>query len=271
MELPEQAREAFALDLAAKFMATVNSEGEPNIAPIITTYPWKKDQLVFGDFIMRKTKENLLLRANAPVSVAVMTEKFQTFEVQGRFEGFETKGEKFNFINGKDLFRYSAIGLLRSAGTITIEKVHPLSMGTLGIAMDWLTTKIATHKPKEVAPGELIHPVIRKKVGILRGAKFLAVSRGEYAEQVPVMGLQPAGDDYVVFRTKMFPERQKSLALGEKIAISVFTMDPQAYQLKGEFMGYRRSRGIELGFVRITSVWTQVLPRPGERITYTVQ
>ena len=268
MKLPEPAHEAFSLDMAAKFIATTNQGGEPNIAPIITTFPWEEEALVFGDFMMRKTKENLLLQENTPVSVSVMTEKFQSFEVKGRFQGFETAGEKFNYINGKDLFRYSAIGLLRSVGTIAIEKVEALKMGMLGIAVDWLTTKMVTRRPKEYEPGTRIHPVVLSKVGILMGAKYLAVARGEYTEQVPVLGLQPAGDDYVAFRTRMFSERRKSLKPGEPVAISIFTMDPQAYQLKGEFMGYRRSRGVELGFVRVSSVWTQILPRPGELITY---
>ncbi len=268
MKLPEPAHEAFSLDMAVKFIATQNANGEPNIAPIITTYPWEEESLVFGDFMMRKTKENLLLQKNIPVSVSVMTEKFQSYQVQGRFQGFETKGDKFNFINGKDLFRYSAIGLLRGVGTISIENVEPLPMGMLGIAMDWLTTKMTTRRPKEFEAGNRIHPVVLAKVGVLMGAKYLAVSRGETTEQIPVLGLQPAGDDFVAFRTRMFSERRKSLIPEEPVAISIFTMDPQAYQLKGKFVGYRRSRGVELGFVRITSVWTQILPRPGELITY---
>jgi hypothetical protein len=268
VKLPEAARNAFGLDLAAKFMATVNAQGEPNIAPVITTYPWDDETLIFGDFLMRKTKENLLRQKESPVSVAVMTLNYEAYEVRGRFLGFETKGPKFDLVSGKDLFRYSAIGLLRGVGTIAVDQVNAMPMKKLGIALEWLTTRMAARRPRDLPQGTPIHPVVRSKAGVLMGAKFLAVARGTGAEQFPVLCLQPAGQDYVAFRTKLVRDRRRSLKQGDRVAISVFTMDPQAYQLKGEFGGYRRSRGFEVGLVRITSVWTQVPPIPGAEITY---
>jgi len=267
-KLPDAARDAFDLDLAAKFLATLNAQGEPNIAPVITTYPWDDDTLVFGDFLIRKTKENLLCQQESPVSVAVMTQNFSAFEVRGRFLGFETKGPKFDRISSKDLFRYSAIGLLRSVGTIAVDEVYAMPMTKMGIAFEWLTTRLAARRPSDARPGKAIHPVVRTKVGALMGAKFLAVSRQGSVEQFPALCLQPAGNDHVVFRTKLARERRRSLSEGDHVAISVFTLDPQAYQLKGEFVGYRRSRGFEVGLVRVTSIWTQVPPIPGAEITY---
>lgn len=269
MKIPEAAREAFALDLAAKFLATLNKESEPNIAPIISTYPWDDETLIFGNFLMRKTKQNLLLSNEPLVSVSVMTEDFQTFETRGRFQGFETKGPKFDEISNKDLFRYSAVGLLRSVGTIRVNEVYALSMSKQSIALEWFTTRIAAQRPKNAIPGNPIHPVVLKKVGVLMGAKFLAVGRNGHLEQFPVLCLQPAGNDYVVFRTKLFRERRKSLKPGDSVAISVFTLDPLSYQLKGEFVGYKRSRGFEVGLVRVTSTWTQTPPIPGAQITGT--
>jgi len=269
-KIPSEVREAFAQDLAAKFLATVDGEGVPNVAPVITTYPWDEETLIFGDFMLRKTRENLLRVKGPPVSAAVMTEDYKCFEVRGRFLGFETSGEKFDQISRVGLFRYSAIGLLRAVGTIAVEEVHTFRMGGLGLAWEWLTTRLAASRPKEAQPGTPIHPVVLEKVGVLRGAKFLALAREGRVEQFPVLCLQPAGRDYVAFRTKLVSHRRKALRPGEHVAISVFTMDPQAYQLKGEFAGYRRSRGFQLGLVRVTSVWTQTPPRPGERIVHSL-
>ncbi|MFX1506850.1 MAG: hypothetical protein ACFFDC_12170, partial [Promethearchaeota archaeon] len=119
MKLPKSAKEAFALELeAAKFMATRDEKGVPNIAMISTLSPWEKDeeQLIFGNFLMWQTKKNL--ENGSPVSISVMTLDFKSYEVRGSFLGFETSGEKFDAMSKKDLFRYSAIGLLRSVGTI---------------------------------------------------------------------------------------------------------------------------------------------------------
>jgi len=134
MKLPEPVRKAFAIEMeAAKFMATRDENGIPNIAMISTVSPWEKDdeQLIFGNFLMWQTRKNL--ENGSPVSVSVMTLDFKAYEVRGRFLGFENSGEKFDTMGKKDLFRYSAIGFLRSVGTIAVDEIYPLKLSMLSV------------------------------------------------------------------------------------------------------------------------------------------
>lgn len=254
MKLPKPAIEAFAIEMeAAKFMATCDKNGVPNIAMISTVSPWEEDEeeLIFGNFLMWQTKKNL--ENGSPVSVSVMTLDFKTYEVRGRFLGFEDSGEKFDVMSKKDLFRYSAIGLLRSVGTIAVDEVYPIKLSMLGVGKEWFLAKLAGKRFKEFPDGKEINPVAVKNVGVLQGSKFLAVSRDDHMEQFPVLGMKPI-NDYLAIRSDL------PLKNGDSVAISAFNMELKAFQIKGEYIGVRRSRGVKLGFVKVTNVLTQTPP-----------
>ncbi|MFX1535946.1 MAG: hypothetical protein ACFFDI_17160 [Promethearchaeota archaeon] len=254
MKLPKSAKESFALELeAAKFMATRDGNGVPNIAMISTLSPWEKDeeQLIFGNFLMWQTKKNL--ENGSPVSISVMTLDFKSYEVRGRFLGFETSGEKFDVMSRKDLFRYSSIGLLRSVGTIAIDEIHPIKLSMLGVGKEWFLAKIAGKRFNDLKGGKKINPLVKKNVGVLQGSKFLAVSRENHMEQFPVLGMKPV-QDHVIIRSDL------PLNEGDKIAISAFNMELKAFQIKGEYIGVRRSRGVKFGYIRVNSILTQTPP-----------
>jgi hypothetical protein len=254
VKLPKSVIEAFALELeAAKFMATRDGNGVPNISMISSLSPWEKDeeQLIFGNFLMWQTKKNL--ENGSPVSVSVMTLDFKSYEVRGRFLGFETSGEKFDAMSRKDLFRYSAIGLLRSVGTIAIDEIYPIKLSMLGVGKEWFLAKVAGKRFKDLEEGKRINPLVKKNVGVLQGSKFLAVSRENHMEQFPVLGMKPIYD-YLVIRSDL------PLKKGDSVAVSAFNMELKAFQIKGIFWGIRRSRGIKFGYIRVNSILTQTPP-----------
>ncbi|MFX0116287.1 MAG: hypothetical protein ACFFB3_17185 [Candidatus Hodarchaeota archaeon] len=252
MKLPKAAKDAFALDMAAKFMATHDANHEPNIAMISTVSPWNDEHLIFGDFLMWKTKKNL--ENGSPISVSVITEDLKScFEVRGQYIGYEIAGDKFEAMSKKDLFRYSAIGLLRGVGTISVDEVYPLSVNALGVAKEWLLAKICGVRHQRFPEGKEMHPNVERIANVLKGAKFLTVARDDHMEQFPVLGMRSLGD-YLVIRSDL------PLKIGDIIAASVLSMDLTAFQIKGEFIGIRRSRGIKHGYIRVTNVKTQTPP-----------
>ena len=97
-----------ALDgqLTPKFLATLNTNGEPNCVPVITIHPYHDGTLVFGEFLMQKTRANLGVCDT--VSVAVLDDTFTGWSIKGRFRGFETRGERLDFVNTLPLLRYNA-------------------------------------------------------------------------------------------------------------------------------------------------------------------
>lgn len=251
-KLPAAARETFGVARAAKFMATRDEEGIPNIAMIASTTPWDDEHLIFGDFLMWQTKKNL--QTGSPVSVSVMTRDFRCYEVRGRFLGFESSGDKFDAMGRQDMFRYSAFGMLRGVGTIAVDEIYPLKLSTSSVVKNWLLTRIGGKRPAGLPEGKRINPIVAGIFGVRDGVKFLAVARDDHMEQYPVIGMRPVGTDYLAVRSDL------PLTKGDTVAISALTMDLKAFQIKGEYMGPARSRGVKLGYIRVTNVLSQTPP-----------
>ena len=94
----------------------MNASGEPNCVPVITILPYHDGTLVFGEFLMQKTRANLGVCDT--VSVAVLDDTFTGWSIKGRFRGFETRGERLDFVNTLPLLRYNAYTGARAAGTV---------------------------------------------------------------------------------------------------------------------------------------------------------
>jgi len=72
-------------------------------------------------------------------------------------------------------------------------------------------------------------------------------------EQFPVLGLKPV-EDYLAIRPDLPLEK------GDSVAVSALNMELIAFQIKGEFLGIKRSRGVKSGYIRVTNVLTQTPP-----------
>jgi len=251
MKLTEKAKEAFNIFEAAKFMATKDETNIPNIAMIATLRPWGDDELIFGTFLMWQTEKNLL--SGSPVTASVMTTNFDSYQVKGEFLSFEKQGEKFDVLSNLDLFRYSAIGLLRSVGTIAVKEVKPLNLSMFSVAREWMTTKLGGKRPKDFPAGKKVNPIVVKNTSVLMGAKYLTVIRDNELEQFPVLGMRPVGD-YLAIRADL------PLEIGENVAVSSFNLDLKAFQFKGTYQGVKRTRGFNLGYIKVDKVLSQTPP-----------
>ncbi len=251
MKIPNDVNEAFSIFEAAKFLATLDENNVPNIAMIATMQPWDEEHLIFGSFLMWQTEKNL--NNGSPVTASVMTQDFKSFQVKGEFSGFETKGEKYDALSKLDLFRYSAIGFLRAAGTIKVNEIKPLKLSMIGVAREWMSTKIGGKRLKEFSNGKIVNPIVVRNTSVLMGAKYLTVLKDGELEQFPVLGMRPV-KDYLAIRADL------PLDEGDFVAISAFNMKLKAYQLKGEYIGIRRTRGIKLGYIKVKDVLSQTPP-----------
>ena len=61
MRLTPSLKEALSGEMTPKFLATRDLAGKPNIVPVTTITPYDDETLVFGEFMLNKTKKNLFL------------------------------------------------------------------------------------------------------------------------------------------------------------------------------------------------------------------
>lgn len=120
--MPQVVMEKFADMDAAKFMATVDDDGAPNVAPILSIMPFGEDKLVFVDMMMNKTRKNLL--ANGKVAASVLTTDGVSYQVKGTFDGFQTSGPMFDMFASHPMLKYNAYSGPRAVGMISVEHVY---------------------------------------------------------------------------------------------------------------------------------------------------
>ena len=255
---------ALAGEMVPKFMGTVDAAGVPNCVPVTTTTRYDDQTLVFGEFLMNKTRKNLL--ACGKVGVAVITEDFDAWSLRGSFLGFETSGDCVDFINQSPLFRYNAYTSIRAAGIIRIESVSPkMTLGKARYLRDFL--RAATLKPLLRRRGG--SPVMPRPV-MEKFGRFLAVRAAAYVDgdgypaTFGTVAAFAAGSNRLLFADPLFLARRAAIPIGNVIAASVLTHDPVAYQVKGEYRGI----SLGIGVVDLTECYSASPPLLGERLDF---
>ncbi len=265
--LSPEAEASFARPMLPKFLATVSSEGTPNIVPIISIEAADPKTIIFAELMIWKTRKNL--EENPKVAAAVMTRDLKAWVVKGDFEGFQKKGKYYDKLSCNELLRYNAYTGIRSAAVIRIKEVLPaVPLPKLKLLGDLIKTRILSPRAGSQLQGKREMPVpVSEKFRRLMGVKFLAyIDTDGYPGIIPLLSLFPADGRKLIFGTSISSEAIGRLKFSEKVAASVITSDPVAYQVKGSFQGIKRYWGIKVGVIDIDELYSASPPLPGERI-----
>lgn len=252
-------RAALSGDMTPKFLATLDAAGRPNCVPVISITPWDDRTLVFGEFFMNKTRKNLAV--NDKVGVAVLNERFEGWSLKGRFLGFETAGPYVDFFNELPLFRYNAYTSVRSAGAIRVEHIsEAYAHSKPGLLRDFVHARLVA--PLLRRPGQRAMPRrVCDKFRRMQAVRALAYRDADgYPRALPLMACFSAGPTRLLMKGPMLD--QMAPPSGSEIAVSIITMEPIAYQVKGIYAG----RAAGLGRVDIAECYSASPPLLGERL-----
>ena len=258
--------EALAGERTPKFLATLDSEGVPNVVPIISLQAVDESTVIFGEFMMWKTRRNL--EVNSRVALAVMAAS-QGWVIKGDFLEFQRSGPYFDRIMAGDMFRYNAYAGIRNAGVIRVSSVvRAFPLSRLTILLDMARARWFARHTRRLGVAAVTVPIqVRQKFARLQAAKCLAYLDGDgYPDIVPALSLIPAGEQTFVFSSDLAAPALAALSPGAKVAASVLTFEPVAYQIKGEFLGAERSLGRLAGVVGVQEVYSASPPLLGQRI-----
>jgi hypothetical protein len=263
MDMPKEVRGLFAEEMAAKFLATVDETGRVNVALIVTLQPppeEREDRLIFGEFLMWKTKDNLL--GNSHVAAAAVNTKLRAAVLTGDFRGFEASGPYKDAIDGSPLMRYNAYSGVRSAGIIDVRECGSLRSFVGGMALDLM--RVRTRKGGVSSEGVVIHKLVREKFLKLTSIKGLAVMGDDgYPRVYPALAVASAGETGFVVRSSVYRRDLEAIEMPCQAAMCVVTMDAMSYKVKGEVSSLGGG-----GFLfRVHEVFNAMPPLAGELIT----
>ncbi|MEM2214186.1 MAG: hypothetical protein QXD66_03190 [Candidatus Nezhaarchaeales archaeon] len=261
MTLPREAIAAFNLEVAGKFLATVSEDWKPNVVPVLSMRAYDEETLVFGEFMMLKTRRSLI--KGCVVCACVITEKLENYVVKGVFEGFERTGEYYDFIAQIPMFRYNAYMGPRAAGIIRVEDVWQVdeSRSKLNVLLDTLIARFASTQED----GKRLPPIIAEKFNRINAIKVLAKVYNGYPIILPALSMRVSSKGTkLIFGTRS--TEASRLSVGDSVAAAVLTTDAIAYQVKGIYEGELRKLFGKVGVVRVDEAYTLTPPRPGEKI-----
>ena len=268
-ELEEKAIAAFAGERTPKFLATASRDGIPNIVPVISIEAWDARTLIFGEFMIWKTKKNLA--ENAKVGVSVLTEELNCWTLRGTFEGYERTGEKYDRISMHDMYRYNAYSGLRNAGVINVADVKrvrgmlaPARVAEMGFA------GLAAAVSKQDSGGPM--PLqVSEKFGRLKAAKYVSYVDGSgWPLALPAPSLFPIGNRALEIGAGALRDMDGNLPEPPfRAAAAVITFDPVAYQVKGTVVKYENRLGAKIARLEVEEVYSASPPLCGKRIDRT--
>jgi hypothetical protein len=264
MELPQEVRDLFAEEMAAKFLATVDPEGKPNVALIVTLQPppdGRKDRLIFGEFLMWKSKE--YLEGNAHVAAAVVNTKLRMATLTGDFVGFEKTGPYKEALDASSFMRYNAYSGMRSAGVIDVREVSPASGASmLAVPFDFVRARM--HRVKGAGGGATVPPMVKEKFQRLTSVKALAVMGDDgYPRIYPVMAAAAAGETAFVLQVTRYNRELADIQVPCPAALCVLTFDVKSYKVKGELAPL----GSKALLFKVNEVFNAMPPLAGDLIS----
>ncbi len=263
--LSPAAMRALAGARTPKFLATRSADGIPNVVPVLSLEPIDEQTIIFGEMMIWKTRRNL--EADPRVAIMVLAPDLRGWTIRGQFVEFQHSGAYFDHIMASENVRYNAYGGIRSAGVIRVLEVtrsFKLSQGGLLLntaRSRWLARRLSRDGPA----GETMPVQVREKFSRLRAAKALAFLDGtDHPDCLAALPLVPAGPATLVFGGAR--RDLDDLSPGLPVAAAVLTLEPVAYQVKGEFAGLRASLGRRLGVIDVREAYSASPPLPGERL-----
>ncbi|MCJ7626413.1 MAG: pyridoxamine 5'-phosphate oxidase family protein [Anaerolineaceae bacterium] len=262
--------EALAGEMIPKFLATRSGDGIPNIVPCtsLTSAGDVDDRLIFGNFLLRKSVDNL--NQNPYVGIMVITPALEGWILQGNFMEWQQTGTYVDYLNNSDLLRYNAYTGIRNAGVIQIQKViRHFRISKQRVLIDYLLARAATCSKAKGSSGEAVvmPPVVRRNFSLMMAVRMLAFLDGDgYPLVTPTLSLQPTGENTLVCAQGMFADILELLDSGSPVAASLLTFDAVSFQTKGCWLGSRNLMGAPVGTMSVTSVYAGGPPIPGRRV-----
>jgi len=254
--------EALKGEMTPKFLATRNSEGIPNVVPVISILPAddKTDTLFFGNFLLRKTIQNLA--QDTRLGVLVITQQLQGWMLQADFQEFQRTGTYVDQQMSSALLRYNAYTGIRNAGVMHVRSLQQsFRISKLHVLKDYLLARVAS-MGGNVAGGDgaTIPLPVRQEFNKMAAVKVMTwVGEDGYPVVVPALSLQPAGTrSLIVWKGMRLPEPPR----GAVVAANILTPEAVSYQVKGRWTG-----GATTGIIETREFYAGGPPIPGGRLT----
>jgi hypothetical protein len=247
-----------------KFMVTKDNDDEPNIVPVMSWTVYEGNKLIYGDFMTHKSRKNLM-SGNNQMSLLVLTTDLDSWLIKAEFESYHRNDELYEFIAETPLFRYNQYTNARGAGVAeALWASDKYAISKLNVLISFLKAKLAARKvPHQESEEGNMPRNVRARFAQMAAVKAVAyIDEQGTPVAFPEFGMVPVSDNTLVIKRGEEKRRGLCLTDGQRVAVSLVTLEPAAFQVKGTF----RTVDDSTGYIQLDRVYACSLPRPGQRI-----
>lgn len=122
MKMSKEVMDIFNNPEASKVLATVDENGNINVAPHGSLLAFDEETITFAKSSKGKTWHNLETTKKAAATAFLLKPEPAGYQIKGTFQGFQTTGSLFDLYKGK---APKGIQIL-AVGTIKVEEVYSL-------------------------------------------------------------------------------------------------------------------------------------------------
>lgn len=260
--------EALKGEMVPKFLATRSADGIPNVVPCTSLMPAGdvEDWLIFGNFLLRKSVNNL--DSDPRVGILVATPDLEGWILQGEFLGWQRTGPYVDAVMSTNLLRYNAYTGVRNVGIIQVRSLRrAFRISRPRVLGEYLLARLAGPLFSR-SDGAVPMPLpVQRGFRALTALRVLAFLDDEGVPlAAPVLSLRPVGSRILAGACGVATDWLENLPPGTPVAASLLTLDIVSFQAKGLWLGVRRVLGWPVGGMRVTEVYAGGPPIPGGRV-----
>lgn len=261
-EMPEEYINSFEPTAKVGLIATINPEGLTHISLISSIQANNPKQLIWGQFIEGKSKENV--KHNPKTAFFIMNLKKEYWRGKAVWTHEMKEGPEYIMYNNKPMFRYNSYFGIHTVHFMDLVEISEKSkLNISAIAVGSMMTKLSkggfrTDKQRILKPwGE----DILNKMDTLKFISYIG-SDG-FPEIIPVIQAQCADSTAIAFSTKPFGEELKKIPEGVQVSLFGMALSMEDILVQGKFNGFRKIMGVNTGIINIEKVYNPMPPKMG--------
>jgi hypothetical protein len=266
-QLSEKAMKFTQPEMMLKLIATIDKRGWPHLTIITSNQAFNENEIVWGQFSQGNSKKNVQ-DVNPKQGLFYMTIEmpFKCMRVKANFTHTQKEGKELQHFNKSELLRYMTYMNVYKVYYNDVIEVSPIRKLSLFHLIGGILKTI-------IAKGGVNTNLERKALNVIgydlftgvMNPKFLAYidPQDEYPVIVPIIQLQAADHNRLVFSPSLFKEELMNISEGANVAVIALNMDLASQVVKGVFRGYERSRLMKVGVIDIKECYNSSPPLPG--------
>ena len=252
-------------DVMVKLVSTIDSRDWPHITLITSNRAISRDRIVWGQFFMGTSKENV--QKNPKEGLLYMTAEppFKFIQVKAKFDHTKTEGDDLEYFNRSDFMRYFTYINVYKVFYNKVMSVTPIRDLPAG-GIPKKTLRIIKNEAKtgleEKRLNIIGYKLFTNPIGV-RAIAYIDSSDG-YPIIIPNLQLNAVDHNRLFFPLTALREDLLQIPVNSKVAIISANFDMASQVVKGTFTSIQKVEDIDYGLVDIEEIYNSSPPIPGK-------